>query len=63
MRATYWRFGDDRLDWLQPRVVTPSTLPAGAESAEVLDLTAPGQEVHLWSTLSVLNYGERGTCW
>ena len=57
MRATYWRFGDDRLDWLQPRVVTPSTLPAGAESAEVVDLSGPGQEVHLWSTLSVLNYG------
>lgn len=57
MRATYWRFGDDRLDWLQLRVVTPSTLPAGSESAEVVDLSVPGQEVYLWSTLSVLNYG------
>ncbi|PRW45608.1 2-methoxy-6-polyprenyl-1,4-benzoquinol mitochondrial [Chlorella sorokiniana] len=57
MRATYWRFGDDRLDWLQPQVVTPSTLPPGAQAAEVVDLTGRGQEVHLWSTLSVLNYG------
>ena len=60
MRATYWRFGDEQLDWLQPRVVTPASLPAGAESAEVLDLTGSGQAVHFWSTLSVLNYGEAG---
>ena len=59
MRATYWRIGIDQLDWLQPRVVTPATLPAGAESAELVDLSGPSNEVHLWSTLSVLNFGKQ----
>ena len=57
MRVTYMTLSEENT-WLQPVVVTRTSLPPGLAGAEVVrDLTGPRDEVHLWSTLHELNYG------